>query len=446
MRAQSSLYRRRIKPQRQSTIPEDGRPSHVYAHSAINVPVTTRDVPNPPRSFSTPNVSISSSINSVVPHSTDQQPPQSSTDPSYTTRTDEPKIANRFLQTGPSLEAPVSENLISNYPQATHTNGASNSSDGYALPLNSQYFSHPSSQQWYTSLNQYRPSQGTENARNADNSSVDSMPCSNTLHTLENETPQVSPENYSSVLDQRRVAAWNNGEYSGPLAKSYWSFPDSSHQHIDADSVSPRSSRCEMGLSEVAREGCEDSNGNTFSRSNHESHFAHGGESSYKTGYGTNPARSDGYDSAGIHRPLQSSAKQLQDFNIRNGFSALQVDEDGENPQYMTGSKRMGNQEPSGASRTTTYTESTLSTDSASSSSVSDDDGTSRQRLPSQSGQDLNTGINLQRSYQRYKRQKLSNEVGCEFSSFLAQRLIGEIGKCVPMRCTRVAKWPTTQS
>lgn len=361
------MYRGKIKPPRQH-IPEDGRPSHVYAQSAMDVPVTTRDVPNTQRSFSTPNVSISSSRKGVVPHSVDQQPPQSYAEPSYTTRADEFRIANHLSQTGSSpLEAPVSENLISNYSQASHTNGAINSSDRYALPPNSQYSSHLSSQQWYTSLSQYRPSQGTENARNADSSSIDSIPCSNTLHTLENKRPQVSPENYSSVLDQRLVAAWNNGEYSGPSAESYWSFRNSSHQHIDADSVSPRSSRCERGLSKIAREGCEDSSG-------------------------------------------------------------------------------IGNQEPSGASRTTTYTESTLSTDSGSSSSVSDDDGTSRRRLPSQSGYDLNTGINLQRSYQRYKKQKLSNDVGCEFSSFLAQRLIGEIGKCVPMRCTRVARWPTTQS
>jgi hypothetical protein len=40
--------------------------------------------------------------------------------------------------------------------------------------------------------------------------------------------------------------------------------------------------------------------------------------------------------------------------------------------------------------------------------------------LTSQSGHDLDAGINLQRSYQRYKQQKLLNDVGYEFSSFLA--------------------------
>ena len=428
---QTNLYRGKIKPSRQPTILEDGcqgresssigssgdsfrrsehdysRPSHIYAQSEMNVPVTTRDVLNTKRCSSTPDISISWNIKDDVPHSTNQQAPHSYADPSYTTRSDKFGIANNLPQRRSSpLQASVSKNLISSHPLASHTNGAINPSDGYALLLNGQYSSHPSSQQWHTSSSQYRPSQGTENGRHANSSSINSMPCSNISHILENERPQVSSEYYRNVLNSRRVAAWNNGEYSGPLAKSYWSFPNSSHQGIDADSVSPRSSRCERGLLEIAREGWEDPNGNRFSGSNHESPFAQGGESSYQTVYETNPARSNGYS---------------------NGLSAQQVDEDGENPQYMTGSNGMGNQEPLGASRTTIYTESTVSADSASSSSVCGDDGTCRRRLPSLLGHDLNTGINLHRSYQRYKEQKLLNDVGYEFS-FPAQRLIDEIG------------------
>ena len=393
MQGNSILYRRRIKPKPPPVIPEGdyqdrerisidssksslGQPG--YAQSEFSVP---RDKPNTKRSWSV----------SDVP--TKQEPQQS-----Y------PSFTNHFPQSR-------------NYPLQRQTNPTINSLDGCTLPPNSQDSSRTSSQQRFTSSSQSRLLQGTENARNIDRSPTDLMPRPN---TLENKRPGVPLENNGSVLDQGRVAAWNGVEYSWPSVEPSRDFANS-HQHIEADSVSLWSGKCEIGCPGKAYKGCEDCNSNTFP---YESRFVKGDESLYQTRYGTNPAKPDGYHSAGIRRPMQSSAKQPQDFDISNGLRALQVGDE-ENSQDMTDNSGMGN-----------LGDSTLSIDSASSNSTSDDDCRS-----SHSEHELKTGINLLRSYNM-----LSEDVGFEFSLFLAQRLIREIGKCVSMRCRRLAKWPRLQS
>jgi hypothetical protein len=443
-----SLLRRKVRPPRQPANQEEnhnessinpveptrGEPQGPALVHAQTLPMRYREATHTQRSYSTPDASTSSSIDGFVPQSIDLQRPHSFSARSLAIRTNNSGIANRA-----TFSPIASHNTIGHRSQANDSIAIVTSSSTSVLPLGSQYSGQPGQQRVWNENGPYGPPQSAENNRNADWSSIDTISASNSWHSLQSEGPHGSREKRSSISDKDRDTTRNTrgsiGEDSEPFVESQFPAANGNHLHGHADLVSRQPSGDGTEQKKV-RDAGEDSDDHDFSRSRNGSSIAHSREPSYLNEHGNNSTSSDVRRVENIHESLRSSAEHFEDFDIRNQLYKRQSNEGKENPLYATGNSGMGNRRLSGGSGTTTYTESTFSTNRASSSSVSDDEMGAHWHLNSLPSHNLNHYIpvvDLEMSYQRCKEQDGSDDVCGNISPIPVQKLIGTVGKCVPM-------------